>query len=94
MLVMMTGIGHQGGQWLDDMKDWARMGLSVMMHLAGDMKGFREFIHRTVKAPHGVSHLPIAGYSRQVSADSVYLVLCCCTSDAERRRLRCSDATC
>ena len=59
-LEMMPGTGRLGGQrrqWLDDVKDWARMGLPDLVHLEEDRKGFSKFIHRTVKAQHGVLQL-------------------------------------
>ena len=33
--------------------DGVRMGLPNLANLAADRKGFSEFIHRTVKGPHG-----------------------------------------
>ena len=44
-------------KWLDNVKDWARVGLPYLVHLAEDRKRFKEFIHRTMSAAHGVWHL-------------------------------------
>ena len=46
--------GGQRHQWLDDVKDLASMGLSDLVHLVEDREGFREFMHRIVKAPREV----------------------------------------
>ena len=57
MLGPMPGTRRQGGQrrqWLDDITDWAKTELPRVVHLAGDSKEFRMFVHGIVQAPHGV----------------------------------------
>jgi len=46
--------GRQRRQWLDDITDWAALELPRVVHLAGDRREFRSFVHSIVQAPRGV----------------------------------------
>ena len=54
MFGMMPETERSGDQWLDEAKNWAGMALPEIIHLAADRRKFRDFLHRTVQAPHGV----------------------------------------
>jgi len=57
MLRAMPGTRRKGGQrrqWLDDITDWAKLEMPRVVHLAGNRRELRSFVHSIVQAPHGV----------------------------------------